>query len=268
MSQFRTLELSDPACTPPGLQFITVKSAALGRRANITLWTPPAAESARDLPLVLLLHGVFGSAWAWAFKGNAHGIASAMVESGEIPPMAIAMPSDGLWGDGSGYACHADADYERWIMEEVPAAVAEVLPAISADSSLAISGLSMGGFGAMRLGARHADRLVAISAHSAVTRLADIAQFVEEPAEAFPSPPDGDLIDALRAAGSGLPPLRFDCGVGDELLPANQLLHRQLSEAGIPHTYEEHPGAHTWAYWQRHLPAALRFIGDLATRQS
>jgi putative tributyrin esterase len=260
-SEFHTIEVSDSACTPAGLQFITVKSASLGRRADITLWTPAAVESATDLPLLLLLHGVFGSHWAWAFKGNAHGIAAAMIESGEIPPMAIAMPSDGLWGDGTGYARHADADYERWIVDEVPRAVAEANSAISAASPLAIHGLSMGGFGAMRLGARHADRFFAISAHSAVTRLADIAEFVEERVEAFPSPEDGDLITALKAAGGSLPPLRFDCGRDDELFAANQELHRQLTEAGIPHVFEAQPGAHTWEYWQRHLPAALRFIG-------
>ncbi|MFT5128140.1 MAG: putative tributyrin esterase, partial [Rhodothermales bacterium] len=75
-SEFHTIEVSDSACTPAGLQFITVKSASLGRRADITLWTPAAVESATDLPLLLLLHGVFGSHWAWAFKGNAHGLAA------------------------------------------------------------------------------------------------------------------------------------------------------------------------------------------------
>ena len=72
MSAFRTIEVSDPALAPEGLSFITVKSAALAQRADITLYVPPQAQGLRDLPLVLLLHGVYGSQWAWAFKGGVH----------------------------------------------------------------------------------------------------------------------------------------------------------------------------------------------------
>ena len=59
---FRTLELSDPAIDPRGLRFATVKSAALGQRADVTLWLPPGAETQREgegllpLPDLLAVH--------------------------------------------------------------------------------------------------------------------------------------------------------------------------------------------------------------------
>src|SRR5690606_29977014 len=52
---FRTLELSDPAIDPTGLRFATVKSTALGQRADVTLWVPPGADAQRDLPVAILL---------------------------------------------------------------------------------------------------------------------------------------------------------------------------------------------------------------------
>ncbi len=99
---FRTIEISNPAYSPPGLRFVTVKSAALGQRADILLFVPMQAEAQRDVPLVLLLHGVYGSHWAWAFKGGAHLTAQRLIDVRAIPPLVLAMPSDGLWGDGSG----------------------------------------------------------------------------------------------------------------------------------------------------------------------
>ena len=79
-SPFRTLERSDPAVAAAGLEFVTVKSRALGRRADVTLFVPPAARGLDDLPIVVLLHGVFGSHWAWALKGRAHLTAARLVD--------------------------------------------------------------------------------------------------------------------------------------------------------------------------------------------
>ena len=58
---FRTLEISDPSLTPDGLQCVTVKSKALKQRADVTLYLPSEFAHLRDLPILTLLHGVYGS---------------------------------------------------------------------------------------------------------------------------------------------------------------------------------------------------------------
>lgn len=68
------------------------------------------------------------------------------------------------------------------------------------------------------------------------------------------------VIDCMRAHAARLPPLRFDCGTEDELIDCNRTLHTELTAAGIPHSYEEFPGGHTWDYWHRHLADTLRFF--------
>ena len=173
-SPFRTVELSDPAIPLDGLRFMTVKSAALGARADISVYVPPDADRHRDLPLLVLLHGVYGSHWAWALKGSAHVTAARLVAEGVLPPLAIAMPSDGLWGDGSGYVRHSGQDFERWIVEEVPAAARELGPSISTQSPLLVAGLSMGGFGALRIAGKYPRLVTAAAAHSAVTDAAEL----------------------------------------------------------------------------------------------
>src|SRR3546814_9999884 len=71
MTDFRTVELSDPGIDPTGLRFMTVKSAALGARADISLFVPDCVAGLADVPIVILLHGVYGSHWAWEI-GRAH----------------------------------------------------------------------------------------------------------------------------------------------------------------------------------------------------
>jgi putative tributyrin esterase len=124
---FRTVELSPPLPELPGLHFITVKSKALKQRADITVFLPKTSTPPEQLPLVILLHGVYGSHWAWCLKGQAHKTLQRMIDQKKIPPMALAMPSDGLWGDGSGYVPHRNQNFEKWIIDEVPLVVREQL---------------------------------------------------------------------------------------------------------------------------------------------
>ena len=72
----------------------------------------PEGETLENLPLVVLLHGVYCSHWSWALKGGAHRPTTAMIAAGELPPMVVDMPSDGLWAEGSAYLPHEEADYE------------------------------------------------------------------------------------------------------------------------------------------------------------
>lgn len=265
MTTFRTLERSDPALTPEGFDLVTVKSPALCRRADITLFTPRQAQGRRSVPLVLLLHGVYGSHWAWAQRGAAHLTLQALVDAGELPPMVLAMPSDGLWGDGSGYLPHADSDAEAWIVDEVPAAARAVRPEVDAHSPLAIAGLSLGGFAALRLAARHPTRWWAAAAHSAITDTAQLDRLIEEPRDGWRQAPDATsvlgAVDAALRLGHALPPLHLDCGRDDALWSANLALHDALVARGVAHAWHTHPGGHDWGYWRTHLADSLRFLG-------
>jgi len=265
---FASVELSDPRFERDGLRMISVRSGALGRRADLCFWAPPLSTSSTTLPLLILLHGSGGSAWSWALNGGAHLTAARLIDTGEIAPVALAMPSDGLWGLGSGYVPHADADYERWIVEEVAAAAALADDRVADSSPLTIAGLSMGGFGALRLGAKYPDRFRGISAHSAVTTLGRLAESTGDHLEALPSfaQPDGTALHWLEVNAGRLPPLRFDCGNDDPLLPSNRGLHAALEARGIEHQYEEFAGGHDWPYWRLHLADSLRFLDAAATR--
>ena len=258
---FRTVEISDPRFERDDLRHVTVKSPALGQRADLTIHAPPLARATSDVLVIVLLHGVYGSHWSWSLQGAAHLTATRMQAAGELPPCVLAMPSDGLWGDGSGYLPHRLQDFERWIVDEVPAAAACAVPAITAHSPVCIAGLSMGGFGALRLAAKFPERYRAAAGHSSITHFDQLQQFVVERPGSFTTlDEDRCVLDTIRRNRDRLPPLRFDCGVDDPLIEPNRALHRALDEDGIAHVYEQFPGSHEWPYWEKHLVDSLGFF--------
>jgi S-formylglutathione hydrolase FrmB len=268
VQSFRTIEVAEfrfPHARPAPRDVQEPGAPGAGRHDALR----PARErlGTTNLPLVLLLHGVYGSHWAWALKGGAHVTAARLIERGEIPPMVLAMPSDGLWGDGSGYVRHASGqDYERFIVDDVPACAGQVLPGtIGASSPVFIAGLSMGGFGALRLGAKHPTRFRGVSGHSSITHFSQMARFVEEPLSSYGPPPDAEqsVLHWMELNRAQLPPVRFDCGTADPLIDENRQLHRELEARGIPHVYQEFPGGHEWPYWELHLADSLRFFAGV-----
>lgn len=268
LAAFHTLELSDPALEQEGLRMATVKSRALGRRADVSLWVPRVDNVDT---LLILLHGVYGSHWVWPLKAGAHRIAQKLLQAGRVRPMVLAMPSDGLARDGSAYLHHPHAeDAERWILEEVPAIAQLAAPALKRIPRMAIAGLSMGGYGALRLGAKYPDRFCAISAHSAITDIAEMGLFTEEPVSEYAAAGSPDDLSPLRLLlhnRDRLPPVRFDCGTDDPLLKGNRRLHAELEQAAIPHLYQEFHGGHTWSYWQEHLADTLTWVSDAVGRR-
>ncbi|MBS1573791.1 MAG: prolyl oligopeptidase family serine peptidase [Bacteroidetes bacterium] len=265
MSSFRTIEISDPRFEVNNLRFITVKTPNLKGRGDICVFVPPAIKNDSALPVVILLHGVYGSAWSWAMGTGVHLQVMKMIEQGEIPAMIIAMPSDGLWGDGSAYMAHNGYDFEKWIVEDVVESLKEMIDGVSSASPVFICGLSMGGFGALRIGAKYGNKFKGISAHSAITSLEQMKLFVEEDLENYrqQNKTDEDVFETIQKYREQLAPFRFDCGTDDLLIEHNRKLHQMLTSAGIEHSYEENPGSHEWPYWEKHIGDSLRFFGKL-----
>jgi enterochelin esterase-like enzyme len=255
------LEVSDPRFERDGIRQLTVGSAALGGRGDISLYVPTGTGPGEQLPVVLLLHGSYGSHWAWFGKGGAHRTARRLASAGTIRPMVLACPSDGLWRSSSGYVDQPGGAFEAWIVQDAVGAVRRLLDLRPETSPLFIAGLSMGGYGALRLGAKHAAMFAGISAHSSVTRVGQMTESVREatPLDAIAAA-DLDVLGWMERRREDLPPLRFDCGLDDHLLAGNRRLHEALVAAGIAHVYAEYPGGHTWGYWEAHLDETLLFF--------
>jgi putative tributyrin esterase len=263
MSRFRTIEVSDQQFEAGGLRFITVKSPNLKGRGDICVYAPQTDKTA-VLPIVILLHGVYGSAWSWAYSAGVHIKVNELINAGKLPPMILVMPSDGLWGDGSAYLPHNGFNFEKWIAEDVIDVVRSRIDGAKKESPLFISGLSMGGFGALRIGAKYGYKFKAISGLSSITSLPQMKLFVQESLKSYMQQDitSEDLLATFKQYRDQLPPIRFDCGTDDILVKYNRELHKKMDREGIPHIYEEYPGGHEWPYWTKHIITSLEFFAQ------
>lgn len=233
-------------------------SAALERQVTYSVILPEG-QGAGPFPVVYLLHGRTDDHRAWLQRSN-------VVRHLQGTPLIVVMPD----GGNSFYAdLHPLMKYEQMIVFDLDAHVRRTFHVRAGRAG--ISGLSMGGYGAIRLGLKYPDKYASIYAHS--SRIPSRAELPSLGWAQGVDPDELDLyaqIDRLDQAGrAAMARLSFDCGTEDHLLQDSRDFHAHLLARGVPHTYREHPGAHTWDYWDRHVVTAiaqhLEVLAPLAT---
>ena len=161
--------------------------------------------------------------------------------------------------------------YARYIGEELVELIERMFPAKRSRESRGIGGLSMGGYGALRIALGYPDVFATATSHSGAVihgsrnhaRVGG-ALGKAEFHRIFGDDPVGTDHDVLalaqKARDAGrLPAMRIDCGVDDDLIADNRALHAKLDALRIPHDYDEFPGGHNWDYWDLHIQEALAF---------
>ncbi len=241
------------------------KSAVLGKMTTTQVLLPDGGKG--PFATLYLLHGLSDDSTTWLRRSRIEVYVKDL-------PLVVVMP-DGYRGF---YTDNAEGPaYARHIGEELPALIERTFPVKAERSARAIGGLSMGGYGALRLGLGYADRYCSVHSHSGAVGwnakggLRAMAlrrdwppEFTAELRRIFGTSPVGgpnDLVAlALKAKRARrLPAIALDCGTDDYLLQDNRDFVRRLTEAKIPFTYREFPGAHTWDYWDDHVRDALAF---------
>ena len=87
------LEVSNPEYTPCNNQIVTVHSSNLQGRHDINIYNVDALG--KDLPVIILLHGVYGNSWVWSHLGGIESAYQKVKASLSIPEFILVMPSDG-----------------------------------------------------------------------------------------------------------------------------------------------------------------------------
>jgi putative tributyrin esterase len=224
---------------------IQFMSDALWRQVTYTALLPDeTVVGPGPYPVVYQLHGGNQNHTTWLH-------ASKLLHYVHELPMIVILPdgAQSRWANGG----TPFTAYEDFLIEELSRHVRHTFPATT--DKWAIGGNSMGGFGAVRLGLKYPQRFCSIWSHSGGFPRAETL-----PAHWYwaGNPADLDCYALIEQVDpQTMPLLSFDCGTDDHLLTDNRHLHAFLESWGIAHTYQEHPGGHTWDYWDTHVPAAL-----------
>ena len=223
-------------------------SAALGKMSALSAVVPqmPAGRMA----VIYQLHGFSDDYTAWQRRtsleryADRYGVMVVMLDGGRS--FYCDLPR-GL------------GNYEQHVLQTVEL-IDHTFATAAEPSGRGIGGLSMGGYGAVKLGLKYPDLFGSVAAHSGALDLAAIGH--EEIPEVGLLTADldpGNDCFALASRPGAKPALYFDCGLDDFLLEHNRRFHAHLDALGIAHSYAEHPGSHSWEYWDEHVETALRF---------
>jgi len=238
--------------------FCTVNfhSLVLSKACSMNVLLPDMQPGSGPFPVLYLLHGLSDDHTIWQRRTSIERYAAGL-------PLIVAMP------DGErGFYCDAvdGPAYETYMMQDVVGFVDRFLHTVPTRAGRAVGGLSMGGYGSLKLALKFPGKFCSVAAHSscqAITRGPVRDDLTDELGRILGDSPEGGKDD-LFAIARGLAPeqtpaIRFDCGMEDGLLQHNRDFHGHLETLGIPHEYEEFPGAHDWGYWDVHVQEALEF---------
>ena len=227
-------------------------SRVLGKQAGAYVILPDKGEP--PFATFYLLHGLSDDYTVWLRR-------SRIEEYVKDLPLAVVMP-DGFRGAYTNN--NAGPAYARYMIEDVVGGVERHFQLRAERSARAIGGLSMGGYGALRLGLGFPKLFSSVNSHSGAllwgSRPADGAEFTR----VFGASPAGTEHDLLALAArakkaDALPEILIDCGVDDFLFDDNRSFVESLKKMHVPHTYREFPGAHDWNYWDEHVREAIAF---------
>ncbi|MGB5170207.1 MAG: alpha/beta hydrolase family protein [Eudoraea sp.] len=262
---------------------LSMKSTLLDTEVKYSIYLPEGyEESNRHYPVVYLLNGYTGDETSWIEAGGMQRIVDHEIAAGTIQEMVIVMPD----GDDRLYMNRTDGTYpyEDMFITELLPFIQKEYRVRSGKRYTAISGLSMGGAGSLKLALKYDKLFGAVAAYSsAVFTEESVTTSDQEAMNGYVSKAMPDMVDLkgkkrLNKSYSEYDVLQlvnskdtellksvkiyFDCGDDDFLTLGNAALHKEMIIKQIPHEYRVRDGAHTWFFWRESLPVGLKFISD------
>ncbi len=235
---------------------------SIGLSTRMSLLLPDSGSG--PFPVFYLLHGLSDDSTIWLRKTSIERYAANL-------PLIIAMPETAR-GWYTNAASPAGRPYEDHLMKDVIPTVDRLFPTIARREGRVIGGLSMGGYGAVKLALKFPETFCSATSHSGVL-LTPLHPSIKRKEAEDPRKPEFEAIFgtdwengpndprtlAKKCPVHLRPALRLDCGTEDFLIDSNRLFHTHLQALNFSHEYEEFPGAHDWAYWDLHVQDALAF---------
>lgn len=218
-----------------------------------------SSSNAKPPAVLYLLHGLSDDHSTWLRRTSIERYVAGL-------PLAVVMPAV----NRSFYTDIGDDAYWTFISEELPKIVQSFFRISNDWKKTFVAGLSMGGYGAFKLGLTHPERYAAaaslsgaLNIISAAERNKDLCCFerifgsTEELAGSA-----NDLFALVDRFPSGTQTKFYQCcGTGDFLYQDNLDFKTRAEKAGLDLTYEEHPDeVHNWSYWDQQIQTVLKWL--------
>jgi putative tributyrin esterase len=239
-------------------------SASLQRDMHYRVLLPREYfRSSHRFAVLYLLHGLYGDYLNWDTRTHLEDYAQGV-------PLLIVMPDAGdSWYTNS--ATIPQDKFEDYIVKDLITEIESRYRTLRDRHGRVIAGLSMGGYGAVKLALKYPELFAFAGslsgAMNAPENLDTLRQdFRAKLLEVFgnqgsPQRTENDLSLLLAIPHqSPAPHFYLACGTEDLFLDANRALVLQLSSQKLNYEYHETPGGHTWEYWDSALPPMLEAL--------
>ena len=254
---------------------VSIVSPAMQKtyRAAVVLPASYAKNKKASYPVLYLLHGAYGHFSDWLKNTPDKLLVHRLADQYNL---IIVMPEGETFAFYLDSPVNSSSQFETHLTKEVIPKIDQTYRTIRDRKGRVITGLSMGGHGALYLAARHPDLYSGAGSMSGALDLktsrrnltpAEAAQRAQLWAPVLGSETDNperfaansvvNMVDQLQRTDL---PLIIDCGIDDGLIDINREVHRRLLYNHTPHDYIERPGAHTWEYWENALPYQVLFL--------
>jgi len=241
---------------------ISVYSNSMHKHIKAVVIKPVSYKKKNNyFPVVYLLHGYAGNYSNWITK------VPELKDYADAYQLMIVCP-DGAY---SSWYFDSPVDtayrYETYISAELVGYIDKHYRTRADPKHRAITGLSMGGHGALFLGLRHTNIFGAAGSMSGGVDLSqsrnkfDISKRIGDTLLQANNWHDLTVINLVEQYTHTTLKIIFDCGDQDIFIEGNRRLHQKMMQLKIPHDYTERPGVHNWDYWQYSIGAQLYYFG-------
>lgn len=238
---------------------ISIFSNSMNKNIKAVVIKPDKSEN-KPLATLYLLHGYSGNYSNWVEK-----VPKIKSLADQYNYMIIC--PDG--GYGSWYwdsPIDKNYRYETFIAKELVSEIEANYNVIKTKEGRAITGLSMGGHGALYLAIKHQDIFGAVGSTSGGVDIRpfpnnwEIIKRLGEYKDNKETWENHTVINMLHLLKPNSLKIFIDCGYDDFFYNVNQKLHNELIYLKIPHTYLNLPGAHTWEYWSQSIVYQMAYF--------
>jgi S-formylglutathione hydrolase FrmB len=266
------------------VQYKTYQSALMNRELRYGLYLPSSYETSgtRKYPVLYFLHGLNENEMRWSTRGETDLLLDKLIAAKGIGEFIVAIPMSSTTSFYTNTRS-GNAPWEDAVVKEFIPMIETTYRVNATRATRGISGISMGGYGALKIAMKHPEMFGSVSAHSAAlvpdfNSTTVTGRRLDQFKSLF------DSIFGIGFAGGGQLDLTywnannplelardtakfqgmkiyFDCGTEDEygFYAGQQVLDDLLTKAKYPHTAALHPGVHGWDYAKQHTQQSLLF---------
>ena len=242
---------------------VRIYSKSMLREINCVVITPASYAGTKErFPVVYLLHGARGNFANWVTRGPD------MQALADVNQLVIVCPDGNMASWYYDSPVDSTVRYETHLSTEVPSFIDAHYRTIADREHRAISGLSMGGHGAVFVALRHPTVFGACGSMSGAFDISIIPKGygidrvlgdVKANASFYKDWSVLNMVDQFPKTAFHI---IIDCGAQDFIAYMSKALHEKLVKANIPHDYIERPGRHDWDYWGNAVKYQLLFFKE------